>query len=81
MLYTTRNTYICVHKYRENEFNVIAYCHNSCYLCPVAGSTRFFYKRWQIPPNTCKRQQGVRQERHLVFQNTRQDGKEPEELV
>ena len=26
------NSYICVHKYRENAYNVIVYNHNSCYL-------------------------------------------------
>ena len=30
------NSYICVHKYRENAYNVIIYGHNSCYQCRVA---------------------------------------------
>lgn len=30
------NSYICVHKYRENAYNVIIYGHNSCYQRRVA---------------------------------------------
>lgn len=43
------NSYICVHKYRENAYNVIDYCHNSCYLCCVAQCKSDFQKGGKFP--------------------------------
>ena len=38
------NSYICVHKYRENAYNIIDYRHNSCYLC-CATQCKVIFKK------------------------------------
>ena len=43
------NAYICVHKYRENAYNVTVYGHNSFCLRPAAMRKDPFRERRTIP--------------------------------
>lgn len=53
------NSYICVHKYRENAYNVIIYGHNSCYQCRVAIDKSAVEKGRKVPEYAYRRKQGV----------------------
>ena len=53
------NSYICVHKYRENAYNVIIYGHNSCYQRRVAIDKSAVEKREEGSRIAYRRKQGV----------------------
>ena len=69
ILFNHLNSYICVHKYRENAKDLIADSHNSCYL-PFANERKGdLFEEWKVPQHPYWGESGTRKEGDLLCQN------------